>query len=198
MKAIRTWITLLVAAATLALAGCGGHNATAMNSGTVSGLSGGTRVQLLNNGGDAVVVNANGSFSFPIQIQSGNGYNVTVGTQPIGETCTVTNPSGVIDSNGTAIVNITVSCSATISSNNIVFGIATGIPANTSVTLLNNGTDTVVVSANGSFAFPTALATGAAYSVTMSANTTGLNCTLLNTTGIMPSAGSINPVLLSC
>jgi len=198
MSKAKFWAGCTVVVAALALSACGGSTASATVSGTITGLSGGTSVQLLNNGGDATVFSANGSFSFAHHIQSGNTYNVTVGTQPIGETCNVTNATGTIDNNGDAVVNVLVACSANISSNNIVFGIATGIPANTSVTLLNNGTDTVTVSTNGSFAFPTALATGASYSVSISSNLTGLNCTLLNSAGTMPSVGSINPVLLSC
>ena len=198
MNKAKLWLGCVVAVVTMALSACGGGTVNATISGTVTGLSGGTSVQLLYNGGDATVVSANGSFSFAHQIQSGNTYNVTVGTQPIGETCTVTNATGTIDSNGDAVVNVLVACSANLSSNNIVFGIATGIPANTSVTLLNNGTDTVTVNTNGSFAFPTALNTGSAYSVTISANNTGLSCILTNATGSMPSGGSITPVLLTC
>ncbi|MBP0500827.1 hypothetical protein J8J32_22390, partial [Mycobacterium tuberculosis] len=64
--------------------------------GTVSGLTSGKSVTLLDNGGDAVVVNANGSFNFPTKLAQGKPYAATVGTRPSGENCTVTNGSGTV------------------------------------------------------------------------------------------------------
>lgn len=76
--------------------------------GTVSGLSTGTSVTLLNNGGDAVTVNADGSFQFATALAQGAAYAATVGTRPAGENCTVTNGSGTV---GTAnVTNIAVTC----------------------------------------------------------------------------------------
>ncbi|EPX95205.1 40-residue YVTN family beta-propeller repeat-containing protein [Ralstonia sp. NT80] len=76
--------------------------------GTVSGLSAGKTVTLLDNGGDAVVVNANGNFQFPTKLAQGKPYAATVGTRPSGENCTVTNGSGTV---GTAnVTTIAVAC----------------------------------------------------------------------------------------
>lgn len=102
-----------VFAVMLALAGCGGGAADATVGGTVVGLSGGTNVGLLDNGGDPITVSANGNFSFDQKIQSGSAYAVTVQNQPIGETCTIANGSGTIDGEGDDVTNITVSCYAT-------------------------------------------------------------------------------------
>ena len=55
--------------------------------GTVSGLSG--TVVLQDNGGDDLSVSANGSFTFATPLASGAGYNVTVKTNPSGQSCTV-------------------------------------------------------------------------------------------------------------
>jgi hypothetical protein len=105
---------LLYCLSTLLLVeGCGGTTIETTISGTVVGLSGGTSVSLVNNGSDTINVTANGSFTFDVQVASGSGYNVTVGTQPIGEVCTVTNGSGVIDSTGDAVSNVAVSCVTT-------------------------------------------------------------------------------------
>jgi len=79
--------------------------------GTVSGLGAGLSVGLLNNGGDAITRNANGSFTFPTALASGAAYSVTVGTQPAGQTCTVTNGSGTVGSAN--VTNVTVSCIVT-------------------------------------------------------------------------------------
>ncbi|MDW8311727.1 MAG: hypothetical protein RMK02_03185, partial [Burkholderiales bacterium] len=74
--------------------------------GTVSGLSGGSVTLSLNGGAQTVTVSANGSYSFPNPVAHGTSYTVTVGTQPTGQTCTVSNASGTATSNVTS-VNIT-------------------------------------------------------------------------------------------
>ncbi len=77
-----------------------------MVGGTVSGLSG--TLILLNNGSDADTVTSNGSFTFATPVAEGSPYNVTVGTQPSGQTCTVTNGSGTMG--GSDVTNVSVSC----------------------------------------------------------------------------------------
>lgn len=73
----------------------------------------GQKVVLYDNGGDALTVSANGAFTFATPIYYSNNYgafNVTVGTQPAAQTCTVTNPNF-----GSSPANITwvrVSCAA--------------------------------------------------------------------------------------
>ena len=75
--------------------------------GTVSGLSG--TVVLQDNGGDNLSVSANGSFTFATAVAR-RGYNVTVKTNPSGQTCTVTNGSGTVGSAN--VTNVAVSCTA--------------------------------------------------------------------------------------
>jgi len=112
MKYSKLAVLILSSAAALSLSGCGGTTVNATIGGTVVGLSGGTSVVLLNNGSDAISVGANGGFTFDVQIASGSGYNVTVQTQPIGETCTVTSASGTVDANGDQVTSVVVSCLA--------------------------------------------------------------------------------------
>ena len=77
--------------------------------GTVSGLAAGNQVTLTNNGADALTVRADGAFTFATPVAYNSSFNVTVGTQPVGQTCTVSNGSG---SGVTAnITNVTVRCS---------------------------------------------------------------------------------------
>jgi len=73
--------------------------------GTVSGLDG--TVVLLNNGADDLTVSANGPFTFATRIASGTDYSVTVGTQPDGQTCEVTNGSGTATAD---VTDVTVEC----------------------------------------------------------------------------------------
>ena len=76
--------------------------------GNVSGLGAGKSVVLLNNGGDALTRNANGSFTFATPLANGAAYAVTVGTQPVGQTCTVSNGTGTVASAN--VTNVAVSC----------------------------------------------------------------------------------------
>ena len=109
-RSTRTLLAINIIGVSL-LAGCGGSTTTpASIGGTVIGLSGGTSVSILNNNADPITVSANTSFNFDIQVNSGSTYNVTVGTQPVGETCTVTNGSGTVDSFGDAVTNVIISC----------------------------------------------------------------------------------------
>ena len=79
--------------------------------GSVTGLSG--TVVLANNAGDALSVGADGPFTFPTQLATGAAYNVTVQTNPTGQTCTVLNGSGSISSAN--VSNVSVTCATTAS-----------------------------------------------------------------------------------
>ncbi len=159
--------------------------------GTVSGLNTGTSVTLLDNGGNALKVTANGAFTFTTALATGKTYKVTVGTQPTGETCTVTNGTGTV---GTAnVTNVAVACKTTYS----IGGTVSGLNAGTSVTLLDNGGNPLKVTANGTFTFTTRLASGAAYKVTVSVQPTGETCTVTNGTGAVGTANVTN-VAVAC
>lgn len=80
--------------------------------GSVSGLSGSGLV-LQNNGGDDLTVSTNGTFTFPTNIGYLGDYVVSVTTQPAGQTCVVTNGTGLNVS--AAVTTVTVNCT-----NNIV------------------------------------------------------------------------------
>ena len=65
------------------------------------------------------------------------------------------------------------------------------------VVLQDNGGDDLSVTANGSFTFATALASGAAYSVTVKTNPSGQTCTVSNGSGTVGSANVTN-VAVTC
>lgn len=79
----------------------------------MSGLGTGNTLVLRNNGSDARTLTADGSFSFATALNSGAAYAVTVGTQPTGRTCGVTNGAGTIGSAN--ITNVTVACTVAAS-----------------------------------------------------------------------------------
>jgi hypothetical protein len=82
--------------------------ANASVGGTVTGLAAGAAVTLTN-GTVLLPIAVNGSFSFPGLLQNGTNYTVTVATQPVGQTCTVTNGVGTVSA--ASLTAITVSCS---------------------------------------------------------------------------------------
>ena len=98
----------------------GGANVTNINvtcvtntytiSGSVSGLSG-TGMTLQNNGGNNLVINTNGNFTFSTSVASGASYVVTVNVQPSApaQTCSVTNGTGTVTNAN--VSNVTLTCS---------------------------------------------------------------------------------------
>lgn len=62
--------------------------------GTLAGLAANTRLVLLDNGGDALTLTANGAFGFATPVAFNTAYAVTVGTQPPWQNCSVSNGSG--------------------------------------------------------------------------------------------------------
>jgi N-acetylneuraminic acid mutarotase len=157
--------------------------------GAVSGLGNGLSVTLLNNGGDALTRNSNGGYTFATALAGGATYAVTIGTQPTGQTCVVDNASGTIGS--ADVTNVIVTCSM-IPTKFSVGGMLTGLAPGLSVTLLNNGGDSLMRSVNGAFTFPTSLSSGAAYAVTVGTQPTGQHCSVSNGTGTVASANVTN------
>jgi hypothetical protein len=78
-----------------------------------------------------------------------------------------------------------------------VGGTVIGLGASATVNVLNNGADTVTISANGSFSFPTEVASGGAYSVTVETPSSSQTCGVQNGSGNVASAAVTN-VLVYC
>src|SRR6266702_3642526 len=196
------WISFLMASALLALSACsgrgdgGGGTGPAPASsfaigGTTSGLSG--TVVLQNNGGDNLTISVNGGFTFAAALTNSSPYAVTVIAQPAGQICTVANGIGTVA--GANITNVTVTCAANTFS---VGGTISGL-IGTGLVLQDNGGDNLAVSANGTFTFSTAIASGAAYSVTVLTQPTNpsQSCTVTNGSGTVASTNVTN-VAVSC
>lgn len=148
--------------------------------GTVSGLTGAGLV-LQNNGGDNLSLAADGGFNFATSVASGAAYAVAVQTQPVGQTCTVTNGSGTATAD---VANVAVSCSAS-GVTSVIQGYV-NYTASGPVTLQNNGTDTITVRSDTSFSFPTGIAAGSAYNVTVLAAPIGQSCVVQRGSGTAP------------
>ncbi len=143
--------------------------------GTVSGLTG-SGLALQNNGGDTLAVAAT-AFTFATELEVGFSYVVTVSTEPTGQTCTVSNGSGTISD--ADVTDVAVTCTDNPEPLYTINGSASGLGPN-SVTLQNNLTDDLVVSANGVFVFATALPDGSTYDVTVLTQPTGQTCDVTN------------------
>jgi hypothetical protein len=159
---------------------------------TVSGVAG-AGLKLHNNGGDDLPVAADGTFAFATPIASGQPYSVAVSVQPAvpTQTCVVANPSGTVG-NGD-VGNLTVTCTT---NTYVVGGMLSGLSG---TVVIKNGGDSLSLKANGSFAFPTAVASGAAYAVTITAQpaTPSQVCTVAMGGGTVTNA-AITTVTVSC
>ncbi|WP_298627222.1 hypothetical protein [uncultured Legionella sp.] len=156
--------------------------------GTITGLVG--SVSLQNNGGDTLVQNSDGSFTFAAAVAEGSGYNVTVLSQPAMQTCTVSNGTGIMG--GSNIIHVQITCST---NRYTVGGTITGLVG--SVSLQNNGGDTLVQNSDGSFTFAAAVAEGSGYNVTVSSQPVAQTCTVINGSGIM-GGSNISNVQITC
>lgn len=79
--------------------------ATSPVGGTISGLAAGTAVTL-SNGAVLLPVAANGSFAFPGRLVAGTAYEITVATQPRGQTCTVLDGAGSVSAASDSVVTV--------------------------------------------------------------------------------------------
>jgi uncharacterized repeat protein (TIGR03803 family) len=78
-----------------------------------------------------------------------------------------------------------------------VGGTVSGLTGGTTVVLQNSGGNTTAVSANGSFAFSTQVANGAAYAVTVLTQPTGQTCSVMAGSGTIASA-NVTSANVSC
>ena len=136
------------------------------------------------------------SFSFPTALSPGDGYQVTVFTQPTSpsQTCTVTNGSGNLGDAGVAGISITCSTNKFA-----VGGTVAGILGTGLVLRDNGGDDLTAPNGATSFVFPTKLASGAAFAVTVLTQPTGPQqvCTVGGGSGQV-GAGEIKSVTINC
>lgn len=183
------FLTILLVAS--GLSACGGGDGPSKF--TIGGsITGHTATGLvLSDGISTVSPAANAvSFSFSDRVPSGNNYSVTIGTQPAGQQCTVTNGSGTIASAN--ITNVQVTC---VSLNN-VGGTINGLTSPGLV--LANGTDHVSPDANAtSFTLPTPVLAGAQYNVTISTQPSGQTCEVTAGSGTVGSA-AVTSVTINC
>ncbi len=163
--------------------------------GSVSGLNSGASLTLLNNGSNSLALSANGTFTFSTKWADASTYTVTVATQPMGQTCTVSNASGTIS--GANVTHVSVACVSNPVTTYSVGGSVSGLNSGASLTLLNNGANPLVLSTNGAFNFSTKLADATTYTVTVATQPVGQTCTLSNASGTL-SGANVTTIGVTC
>jgi hypothetical protein len=113
-------------------------------------------------------------------------------TVPAGEVISENPSAGTSVSGGSAVALVISSGPQTFT----VGGTLIGLGANASVQILN-GADTLPVSANGSFTFPTGIVSGGEYSVSVGTPSSAQTCGVQNGSGTVASA-SITNVVVYC
>jgi hypothetical protein len=160
--------------------------------GSVSGLQGSGLV-LLNNGGDALPISANGGFVFATAVAPGAPYAVTVGNPPVGQSCSVDNGSGTANAD---VLDVQVTCVTDPGvDTHPVGGTVTGLQGS-GLVLHNNGGDALLVGSNGAFQFATALTEGSDYLVSIAQQPVGQTCAVSEGSGTV--TGPVTDVLVSC
>ena len=155
--------------------------------GTVTGLVGSLVLQ--NNNGDNLTFAANGGFTFATTVAHGSPYNVTVLTQPVGQSCSVASGSGTISAAN--VGNVAITCATNTYT---VGGTVSGLSG--TLVLQDNGGDNLTVAVNGTFSFATAVAYGNPYNVTVLTQPAGQLCSITGGSGTV--MGNVSNAIVNC
>lgn len=205
---------LLVAVVTLVACGGGDSGGTATPDpantppntsftvgGSVSGLGSGESLTLRNNGGNDLTLSANGSFTFPTVHTSGSAYAVTVLTQPMGQTCTVSNGSGTVGANisNVAVTCTTTECTQTLSPGANVGAAISSAAAGSTICLSNgnySGFTLTGVSKNPRVTVQAVTPKGASFTsaITLNGNSAGLTIGGVNLAGVLITSANTRDI----
>lgn len=162
--------------------------------GSVAGLLGSGLI-LQDNGTDDLQIGMNGPFVFPTKVRNGNGYAVTVSSQPSNptQTCSVAGGAGTVK--GANVTDVSVTCSTSAYT---VGGTVVGLGGATGLVLSNNGVDDLPIVAGGAFTFATKVASGSTFAVAVKKQPTGGGpCTVSGETGNV-QVGGVSSVVVNC
>ncbi|MFT7112836.1 MAG: hypothetical protein ACI9PC_001457 [Porticoccaceae bacterium] len=151
------------------------------------------RVILKVNNVDDLTINANGIFTFSTSLLIGTNYTVTVSTQPVGQTCSISNGSGTVKT--ADVTNIVVSCVTNPEGTYSIGGSITGLSG--TLVLINNYGNNLTITSSGNFNFVTRLLSNSAYSTSISIPPVGQICSISNDGGTVATANVTN-IVVSC
>ena len=154
----------------------------------VTGLAANATLVLSNNGGDDLSITANGDSAFATKVRHNERYDVSVQTQPTGQTCTVAHGSGTATA---AVSDVTVTCDA---QSHTITGTIAGLKNGAQVQLLNNGSGGQTLG-NGAFSFTATH--GSAYALSTT-NTAEFSCTVSATGTGSSITADVTGVDVSC
>ena len=184
------------------------YGATHTIGGTVSGLAAGSTLSLVYHGANLggpifLSVTADGAFTFAdvhTSATSGVDYGVQVSSQPVNpnQSCVVSNGNGTMGS--TDVTSVAIVCGPATGSFTVGFTINGLRYTSANVGLLeivNNGGDGIALRGDGSYPFPTALATGSTYNVTIAQQPAypAQTCVVQNGSGTIGTANVTNVVI---
>lgn len=161
--------------------------------GTVMGLAGAGLV-LRNVGGDDLSITKDGDFWFATPIDKGDKYEVTIAEQPTSpwQTCTLKHAEGIASDRNVADVDV-----ACTTDTYTVGGTLSGLPSGATVRLQLNDGEEITRTQNGPFSFPSQVASGSDYSVTVKTPPTDGGCHVDSGTGTVTN-GPVNDVAIEC
>lgn len=158
--------------------------------GNVSGLAASGLVLADNGGDDLPVALGASTFTFTQALKAGAAYDVTVATQPSGQTCTVTSGAGTANAK---VTNVSVACAENLYT---VGGSISGLTQSGLVLQLNGQYDDAIAANASAFTFANTLASGASYSVTVHTPPTNESCTVAGGSGTV--SGDVATVKVTC
>lgn len=165
--------------------------------GGISGLHADQTLVIQNNNGDTLTLKGANGFVFPTPLAEGTSYAVTIVQQPVGETCSIADGSGIMGTSD--ITSVSIGCIVNLRTiGGSISGLANDPTQN--ITLQNNGGDDL--SLNGSFGyttfqFYTRVQEGTPYDVTIKTQPSNQICTVSNGSGIAGSTNITN-VAVNC
>ncbi len=182
------------------LTACGGGGGGSSRSvltykvgGVVNGLVG-SGLSLQNNG-ESLPINSDGSFVFGTSLSEGESYAVSVMTQPDNpqQVCTIIQGAGLVQTQD--ITNIEVNC---LTGQFTVGGTVSGL-VGSGLILQNKGGNDLTVSGNGSFTLNAAFGSGETYLVTVLTHPSApaQTCSVFNGSGSVSNA-NVSNVAISC
>ncbi|TGK49204.1 concanavalin [Leptospira kanakyensis] len=161
--------------------------------GVVSGLIPGTSVTVTNNQ-ESVTVSSDGNFIFPTKLSSGQSYDVSFVTNGAGLTCSIANAQGVVQSSN--ITNVSITCG--LGANFYEVGVNVSGLSGT-ITVQNNGADTLNISTTGLTKFTTLVSTGNNYAVTITSQPVGTICSFDDPTLTVGTIAAANvTIFITC
>ncbi len=173
----------------VSIVSCGGSGGSAQPSseedayqigGSVSGLSG-SGLTIQNNLGDSLVISNNGPFTFSAELVEGDGYDVSILTNPTlrSQTCTVSNATGTVSDFNISDVDIVC-----VTNQYDVSLTVSGLSGE-GLVLQNNGFDDLPIANDGGYTFSRSVLSGEEFSVSILSDPTGpiQDCSVNNANG---------------